>query len=502
MKIIIVGGGTAGWLSAAFFSKHCADYDVTLVEDPDTPTIGVGESVTPHVIDFIHKLGINEEEWLRETGAIHKLANRFVDWVKPGHSEYFSFTYPFADKFIKSPNGHPESLEQYFESDTNSTLDAFLMLHNKGLLNKFDLFFNPQFHYMDNLSYHAEHLQQPHAVSHHIDANKTAEFLKNKVALRNGVKHIKAKVITKDFVDGKLHQLKLNTGKEILGDYFLDCTGFKRLLINDLDPEFKPYQYPIDSAIVGRSSYSAPQNEMTNYTQTIAKKQGWQFGVTLQNRKGNGYCYSSDLSNEEEVYNDFVKNTCSTPRKISWTPGRLKFPCKSNVISIGLSAGFVEPLEANNLYIIIKTIHLAARFLKTVLNEGFEDHISFNSRINDAMDDIKDFLLVHYTLANRTDTDFWLEMDSIGKERRHDNIVTSKIFNPENSMKAAFDGETLFPNYMWAQLAISWNIPIPNINKNFKWSLQEYLSYFRDQEKTHKHLASTTQKYFDYRQSL
>jgi len=497
MKIAIVGGGTAGWLSAAYFSKHFSNYDVTLIEDPNTPTIGVGESVTPHVLDFILKLGINEAQWMKETGAIHKLANRFIDWRYPGHSEYFSFTYPFPDKYIDTDDGHPKNFQEYLKDADATTLDAFTLLYNKGKVDKFDKFFNPQYSYMEDRTYHSNNLLQPHGISHHIDAIKTADFLKKHVAIPNGTCHIRDKVVSKEFDGTRIISLILESGQAIKADYFLDCTGFRREIIKDLDPEFQKYDYPIDRAIVGRSLYLDPKKDLTNYTQTRAKKHGWQFGVTLQTRQGNGYCFSSDLSNVDEVYDDFLWNVQTEPREIKWEPGRLNYPCISNVIAIGLSAGFVEPLEANNLYVIIRTIHLAEKFLEDA-KRGIERHSEFNLSIRDSLDDVKDFLIVHYTLADRSDSAFWQEMSYLGKKLNHEDLVRSKIVDKKNSMYAAFCAETMFPNYMWTQLAMSWNISIPIINKKYKFSEDMYLEYFKKQYNRHKFLSENSQKYYKF----
>jgi len=498
MKIVIVGAGTAGWMSASYLSKNFPHYDINVIEDPDTPSIGVGESVTPHVLDFILKLGISEEDWIKETGAIHKLANKFIDWQYQGHSEYFSFTYPFSEKYIDSPKGHPSSLKGYLESKDATTLDAIVNLYKNGHIDKFDRYFNPQYPYMENLAYHHNNLTQPHAVSHHIDADKTSIFLKNHIALKNGVKHIKDKVISKTYENRKLKSVILDSGKEIQGDYFLDCTGFKRLIINEFDPGFLEYDYPIDSAIVGRTSYINPEVEMTNYTQSIAKPHGWQFKVTLQNRAGNGYCYSSKLSNEQEVYDDFIKNTMTEPRKITWKPGRLVSPAKANVLSIGLSNGFVEPLEANNLYTIIKTIRLAGDFLKKRENFGIEDHKSFNNRITTAIDDIKDYLMVHYTLAKRKDTGFWSSLNELGIRENHAKIVERKINNTQNSICASFKGETIFPNYVWAQFAISWGVDINFYNKTCVRKAYEFENYFSKSLQYHTQQAKNAESYSNF----
>lgn len=461
-KICIVGGGTSGWFTAAFFAKKLGpNIDITLVESTDIPTIGVGESVTPHVVDFItDKLEIDEKEWMRETGAIFKLANKFVDWEYPGHTEYFSFTYALPESFALEDK-FPKELEDFIPaSDEGLTTDHFLSLYKQKKLKKFDKFFNPQYHWMDSKKFHVGYLNVPYGTSHHINADLTSEFVKNKVALPLGVKHIRSTVQHVLTEHGSIKKIKLETGQELSADFFIDCTGFKRLLISHLTSETKLYNYPIDRAVVGRTEYTSPNKEMANYTQSIAQDWGWIFRVTLANRIGNGFCYSGSYCSDQYAFDFFKKQFNIEPKQIKWTPERLIEPCKGNVVCVGLSNGFIEPLEANNLYIIIKSVNLAYEFVKEALENKNYNHSYFNDKIGFALDDIHDFLLVHYTLCNNKRSKLWQDMYEKGITEKHIDLVYSKFKDPKNNMISAFKGETLFPDYMWLQLACSWNLDL------------------------------------------
>lgn len=501
-KLIIAGGGTAGWLTAAYFSKNFPEKHIVLIEDPNTPHIGVGESVTPHVKEFILGLGIDEEEWMRETGAIHKLANRFLDWKYHNHSEYFSFTYPYDDSYIMTDKGYPNSVSGYTSENSTNTLDAFTLLYNKGLLNKFDEFFNPQYHYMENLAYHGDNLKQPYSVSHHIDADKTAKYLKDKIAIPNGVEHLYDKIQNVNYHDQRIAFLHLKSGKTISGDYYFDCTGFARVLTKNLNLPFIKYSYPIDSCLVARTNYKNKALECTNYTQTKAKPEGWKFGVTLNNRQGNGYCFSSTLSNTKNVEKQFIEETGKEGRLLSWTPGRLDNPCFGNIISIGLTSGFIEPLEANSLYITIRSIRLADDFIRNLEYYGEEQHDIFNNSICSSLDDIKDFLIVHYSCSNRSDTEFWAQMSELGRTENHQDLVLDKINNTFNSMRSAFENNTLFPNYMWVQFALSWGIEVATPKKTFNYKIEDYLNFFKKNKKQHKLSSLHAIRYHEYLKNL
>jgi hypothetical protein len=470
MKIVIAGGGTSGWFTAAYLSKY-TDYDITLIESGSIPHIGVGESVTPHVVDFIRKLGIDEQDWMEKTGAIPKLANHFIDWQYKGHSEYFSFTYAYPDSFITDKK-EPSTLSDYI-SDKPLTTDLFLSLVQNGMIDKFDKYFNPQYPYMDKLKHHGDGLVQPHAVSHHIDADKTAAYIKNHCT---GVTHVLDDIIA-------VHDDWVRTENGVYyADWIIDCTGFRRVAISTRTTEKKVYNYPLNSAIVGRTEYKDPA-ERVNYTQSIAKDMGWVFRVSLRDRMGNGLVYSDECFSDREAREWFRSEFGIEGRIIKWTPERLLYPACGNVVAIGLSNGFVEPLEANNLYMIIKSVYLTESLLR-----GEIDHAEFNDRMGYAIDDIHDFLLVHYTLCNREGSVWDRFKTRCGKDSA--KMVYDKFRDPRNNMIAAYKSETMFPDYMWLQLAIAWGLDLSEWEgKKSSIPLKEVYKHFVMQYNKHSMLA-------------
>jgi len=492
MKIIIVGGGIAGWLTAGYLSKYRGGKNITLIESSSIPSIGVGESVTPHVCSFLDDLGINEFDWMKETGAVYKYANKFVNWNGSNDEQYFSFNYPVpSSNFYKDI---PVNRTQYdFTDDVKNcrSIDIVSSLCFQKEFDRFDRYFNPQFHYMEeNVMpyFNGENLlNQPFSHAHHINADTTANYIKNNIAKPAGVTHIIANVTNIITQDENITSLDLDTGETLTADLYIDCTGFKRVLVKALGWEIKEYDTPIDSAWVCQSEYTDPKKEMVNYSQSIAEPYGWRFKIGLYHRMGNGYCFSSKYVSNDEALDYFIKQIKSPrgePRLIQWKPSRLEKFGNGNCAAIGLSCSFIEPLEANGLYNIITGI----RRLNNVLDNDILDFSVYNEKMGYTIDDIMDFILVHYTLSNRKDTEFWRDMKKRGVREDHKQLVIDKIYQEKNTMLASTQGYTMFPDYMWAQLAVSWRVYF----KPKECSSEENLlakKFFDFNENKHKYIS-------------
>lgn len=460
-KIVIVGGGTAGWMTAGFLAKF-RDDDITVIESANIPKLFVGESVTPHVCNFLTRLGINEHHWMESTGAVYKFANKFVNWNGINDQQYFSFTYtvPTTNFYKDIP---VNVSDKDFSNITNKSrsFDVINAMFHSDEIDRFDQYFNPQHHYMEKNvmpRFNGESiLNQPFSNAHHVNAELIADYIRDNVALPNGVTHIIDTVVTVNIVDKNIKSLMLESKKEITADLFIDCTGLARILSTALDWPFKKYNTPIDSAWVCQTDYETPNNELVNYTQSIAEPYGWRFKIGLYYRMGNGYCYSGNHISDDDALDYFTKQIGSqriTPKLLKWVPGRLEKFGEGNCAAIGLSCGFTEPLEANALYTIVTSILR----LNNVLDGQDIDFTIYNEKMAQTIDDIKNFILVHYTLGQRVDTNFWKDMKALGVEENHKKLVIDKIYNEKNTMKSATEGYTMFPDYMWAQLATHWGI--------------------------------------------
>lgn len=495
--ICIVGGGTAGWFAAAYLSRQFPDKKIILVESKNVPKIGVGESVTPHVVDFVtHELGLDERKWMKETGAIFKLGNRFIDWCHKGHSEYFSFTYAMPERFAIGKE-EVTNIDDMAPDGSPLTTDVFLDLYNKGYFDKFDKFFHSQYNWMDKQKFHEDNIKSIYGVSHHINADETTEYVKNNIGIPNGVIHIEDDVIDVGVKEDRVSYIDTKYHSRIESDYFVDSTGFKRLLISKLNVKTKDYNYPINKAIVGRSEYTDPSKEMKNYTQSIAEDWGWSFKVTLNQRVGNGFCFSDAHVSDTQAWDFFTSKFKAEPRFIKWNTDRLEEPCKGNVICVGLSNGFIEPLEANNLFIIVESILSLGKFLKHFYKTGNEDHESFNLKTKISFDNIRDFLLVHYTLVDKDRSEFWKDMCDIGVKENHVDYVYEKYKDKNCNMIAAINGETLFPEYMWLQFAISWGLDVSKwVSKKSTYSLTKAFTFFNSNYMSNYVLSSQYDNYY------
>lgn len=497
-KIIIVGGGTAGWMTAAYLAKYHGSENITVVESPTIPKIGVGESVTPHVKDFFDEIGIDEIDWMKETGAIHKYANKFVNWCGTDDYQYFSFNYTTpATNFYKDIPGN--RYKEDFSNITHSrSIDVLNELCSDNTYDRFDRYFCPQFYYMEkNVSPYKDNeplLNQAYSYAHHINAELAGEYIKTKIA--SDVTNIIADVIKVNVQEKNINSIELDNGDELTADIFIDCSGFHRILVNALGWKKKKYDTPIDSAWVCQTNYKDHSSEMTNYTQSIAEPYGWRFNIGLYHRMGNGYCFSSKHISDDEAREYFVKqikNLKGEPRLIKWTPERLETFADGNCAAVGLSCGFVEPLEANALYTIITSI----RRLNRILDSADIDFTSYNEKMAYTIDDIADFILVHYTLSPRNDTQFWIDMQKKGKDENHRQLVIDKVYQEKNTMLGAATGYTMFPDYMWVQLALHWGIDVKGDNVN---PIDKHLAkmHFNFNNQKHNYISNLCKNNFEW----
>jgi tryptophan halogenase len=488
-KIIIVGGGTAGWMAAAYLAKYHGSENVTVVESATIPKIGVGESVTPHVYDFFEEIGMDEADWMKETGAIHKYANKFINWCGTNDTSYFSFNYTTPTTNFYKDIAHNTSKEQFLAA--TATEPRSIEVLSELAYDRIDEYICPQFHYMENnVSPYKNNellLNQPFSHTHHINAELAGTYIKNKIA--TNVTNIIANVTKVTVKENNIESIELDNGTIMQADLFIDCTGFRRVLVNALGWKTKAYDHPIDSAWVCPTDYDDPETEMVNYTNTVAEPYGWRFNLALYHRMGNGYCYSSKHISDKDAKAYFLKQIKppkKEPRLIKWVPERLETFAAGNCAAVGLSCGFVEPLEANALYTIVTSV----RQLNKILSAPNLDFTTYNEKMAHTIDDIANFILVHYTLSPRTDTKFWTDMQIMGKEKNHAALVEDKIYNEKNTMNGALTGYTMFPDYMWAQLAAHWNIDFNIRNKASDADKTLAKMHFDFNNSKHKYISS------------
>ncbi len=399
LKIVIVGGGTAGWMSAAALTCIATDKvcEVVLVESDEIATVGVGEATIPAIQEFNDRLGLIEADMMRKTGATFKLGIEFVDWYKTGASYIHPFG-TFGEK-IAGTDFHQQWLRNW-QKGTAKPLENYSFAVQMARQQKFD------FPATDSSA-----IDSSFAYAYHLDATLYAKYLRQ-FAEQKGAKRVEGKItsVERDNSTGNIKQLHLVSGEKISGDFFLDCSGFRSLLLGDaLGVEFESWEQWLmcDRAVAVPSE----RNEFyPPYTQAKAQSAGWQWRIPLQHRTGNGYVFSSAHMSDDEATHSLLENLdgrpAAEPRTINFKAGRRLKSWHKNCLGVGLSSGFLEPLESTSIYLIqVAIFHLIKMMPNKVGNEALEKE--FNRLVDVEYERIRDFLIMHYWLTGRDDSDFW-----------------------------------------------------------------------------------------------
>ena len=401
-KIVIVGGGTAGWMTAAamahFFGKYI---DIELIESDEIGTIGVGEATIPHLRFFNSTLGIDEQEFIKRTSATFKLGIEFADWEDIGKS----YIHPFGSF------GHSQDEIDFFqawlkqhEAINEQTCDLFnyslpVVLAKK---NRFTPPTQDTSSILSNYSY-----------AYHIDASQYAQLLKE-YSQKRGVVRTEGKVIhiNQHAESGALRSLKLSDGTTLSGDFFIDCSGFKSLLLGEtFKTDFTSWKkwLPCDSALAMPRTHGH-SGQIKPYTIAKAHTAGWQWTIPLSHRTGNGFVYSSDFISQELAEECFQANVEGQPlaeiKKLHFEAGYRKNSWQHNCTAIGLSAGFLEPLESTSIYLIQAAIMNLVELMPQRYSEEAPRN-EYNYRMNMEYERVRDFLILHYHITNRSDSAFW-----------------------------------------------------------------------------------------------
>lgn len=434
-NIVIAGGGTAGWMSAAALAKLLGkDFNITLIESDEIGTVGVGEAAIPTLPTFHRLLGIDEQAFMRATHATFKLGISFENWRAPEKNYLHGFGRVgkecWAGEF------------QHFwlhglRQDIHYPFEQYCYEIQAAKANKFALTKNHALNY-----------------SYHLDATLYAKFLRN-FSEALGVTRIEGKItqVNKSEHNGEITSLTLDSGQKISGQLFIDCTGFIGLLIEQaLHTGYEDWSHwlPCDSAIAVQTE---SVTEPIPYTRSIAHESGWQWRIPLQHRVGNGLVYCSKYLSDEDantlLLNNIQGDTLTNPRVIKYRTGRRRKGWNKNCIAIGLSSGFIEPLESTSIHLIMSSILKLIRLFP--FNGISSAAVSeYNQQFNKELEHIRDFIVMHYHVTERDDSAFWrycqdMEIPATLKQRLELFKETGRIFTSE--------GE-LFRVDSWAQVML------------------------------------------------
>lgn len=406
-NIVIVGGGSAGWMTAAHLSKHLQDVNISLIESSDVPIIGVGESTVPPIVDFMKSLGLEEIDWMPTCNATYKSSICFRGYHDTDEKRIwypFTRTWPVAERpanrYWLYKHLTDESFKDRFSIYDYCSLIPALCQEGKTVRS------------ISGTPY-----------AYHLDAVALGEFLKD-FSRKNGVRHI-VDTIT-DVVlneDGSINRLKLENGEDLAGDLFVDCSGFRSLLLGQtLGEPFQDYYDSLfnDSAIAIRFPYQDKEKEMVSYTLCTALSSGWVWTIPLYNRLGTGYVYCSKYQSKEESereFKDYLGNFLGQERvkdaqakHIDIKVGKYNRTWVKNCVGIGLSSGFIEPLESTGLQIVQSEVNLLTLTLKGRNDYNCADVAVFNKSVTKLLDNIRDFLVCHFALTSREDTPYWKDV--------------------------------------------------------------------------------------------
>ena len=417
-KILIVGGGSAGWMTAATLIKAFPHRDITLVESEDIGKIGVGESTTAGLPAWLSSLDIDHKDFMQFTDAAYKLSIKFTDFHSIGDG---GFHYPFGAPNLQNcqmPAANDWHVLKRLYPETTKQSYVDYLFPNSVLLESNKMYFPQNSEEMDGFTMNSDYAFQ-------FNALKFAQWLKERYAMPKGVKHIEGDVVEVKTDDNGVSGIVLKDGTVLEADLYIDCTGFKGLLIKQaLDTPFESHaeNLPVNRTWAVQIPYETPEEEVVNYTNCTALGYGWVWNAPLYSRIGTGYVYSDKFTTPEEALEEFKDHLRKEKgahritdelkfRDIRFESGIVSSPWNKNVIGVGLSTAFLEPLESNGLMFIHESASNIAKMIeRTVINRF--DQETYNFTMKKLFNNFSSFIQLHYVLSERRDTEFWQYMTS------------------------------------------------------------------------------------------
>ncbi|TXH70080.1 MAG: tryptophan 7-halogenase [Lysobacteraceae bacterium] len=439
-EVVIVGGGTAGWMTAAALAKILSpEYKVCLIESDEIGTVGVGEATIPMIKLYNNALELDENEFIRETKGSFKLGIEFVNWGRLGDSYIHGFgkigqdlgLLPFYQYWLKMHQaGKAGGLDDY-------SINTLACRYDKFIPAVTDRPNSP----LADIAY-----------AYHFDAGLYARYLR-KYAEARGVRRIEGKIasVEQHPHSGFVEAVTLESGERVGGQLFVDCSGFRGLLIEQtLQTGYVDWTHwlPCDRAVAVQCTSG---DTITPYTRSTAREAGWQWRIPLQHRVGNGYVFSSPHISEDEATAVLMRNLegqpLTEPRVLRFVTGKRKKFWNKNVVAIGLSSGFMEPLESTSIHLIQSGIARLSAFFP---HAGFDqvDIDEFNDHANFEFDKIRDFLILHYHATERDDTPMW----NYCRTMSIPESLTRKIELFRSNGRVFREGNELFAEPSWVQV--------------------------------------------------
>jgi tryptophan halogenase len=437
LRIVIVGGGTAGWMCALAMARQLprVTYGITLIESDDIGTVGVGEATLPHIKKFNDTLGIDEAQFMRETRATMKLGIEFRDWSQPGQG----YIHPFGA--FGEPWGGVEFQNHWIRARRSGTssfaLEDYSYAVAAARANAFD-FPNEE----------KTSIRSTYSYAYHFDAGLYSAFLRN-LAVEAGVRRIEGQVCdcAREPLTGDIKELTLKSGARIAGDLFVDCSGFRALLIEGvLGVTWQDWTHwlPCDRAYAVQCKRT---RELTPYTRSTAQLAGWIWRIPLQHRIGNGYVFSSRFISDSEAQQSLVGalegQPLGAPRLLRFSPGRRLHPWSHNCVAIGLASGFLEPLESTSIFLIQAAVMDLISLIPAPHSKHSDPRLrnEFNRLSDMQYDRVRDFLILHYMANRRFGEPLW------------DYVRTMAVPESLRNKLELFRSRSALPNYQFGLFA-------------------------------------------------
>jgi tryptophan halogenase len=439
--VVIVGGGTAGWITAALLIKILGNaLKVKLVESEEIGIVGVGEATIPPILTLNKALGLNEAEFLRETKGAIKLGIEFVNWKRKGDRYMHAFgnigkDFPFCSFHHFWTRG--------LKNGRDDSLWDFSINYQAAIQNRFAQLERIEAGNLQGLAY-----------AYHFDASLYGLYLR-RFSERLGVERIEGLIsdVTLNAASGFVESLSLRDGGTIAGDFFVDCSGFRGLLIEQqLRTGYEDWAHwlPCDRAVAVPCESTSP---LTPYTRSTAHDAGWQWRIPLQHRIGNGSVFCSKYLSEEAATAQLLHNLdgaqLADPRVIRFRTGRRMRQWNGNCVSMGLASGFLEPLESTSIHMIQSGV---IRLIKSFPHAGiYQSEVDeYNRQSKMEWEYIRDFIILHYHLNQRTDSEFWRECRSM----QIPETLARRMELFRNTGKVFREQDELFTEIAWQQVMI------------------------------------------------
>ena len=447
--IVVVGGGTAGWMAAAAFAKVLGTqaHSITLVESEEIGTVGVGEATIPPIMQYNAILGIEEDEFVRETNATFKLGIEFIDWRKRGSSYFHPFGLFGAN--IKGGVGFMNYWLRWVQSGGDPDFRHFIAEGEAALEGRFGRVPPSPDGQLPSLNY-----------AYQFDASTYAAYLR-RYAERRGAVRREGRVVDveQNPQTGYIEAIKLADGTRVAGDFFIDCSGFRALLIEGtLKAGYEDWSHWLPNNRAAAVPCERVEDP-TPFTRSTARESGWQWRIPLQHRTGNGYVFCDSYISEDEASRLLLERLdgkpLADPKVLRFTAGKRRRGWIKNCLAVGLSSGFLEPLESTSIHLIqVAIMKLFEFFPMREVNPVLID--MYNREMDQLYDHVRDFIIAHYKVTDRDDTPYWRYCQNMSvpdslaaklelfRERGEARMLPGDLFS-ETSWFAVLYGQGLIP---------------------------------------------------------